>query len=101
MSSLSTWLRWFKYAGGMFFILVQICFMAADRGSYVLIDYWLATWTTAVGQEIIVLGRQFPDQYNSQTPYLIVYTILALCTFIFLVARSQWAVFGGIRACNR
>ena len=68
--------------------------MACDRGSYVLIDWWLATWTSAVGNEITVLGLTFPDQYDSQTPYLIVYSILCCSMLFFLVARSQWAVFG-------
>ena len=94
MSSLSVWLLWFQYAGGLVFIIIQICFMACDRGSYVLIDWWLATWTSAVGNEITVLGFTFPDQYDSQTPYLIVYSTLCCSMLVFLVARSQWAVFG-------
>lgn len=95
MSSISIWLLWFQYAGGFFFIIVQIILMACDRGSYILIDWWLATWTSALGKEI------FPDQFDSQDPYLIVYSVLVLCMLIFLAARSQWAVFGGIRACRK
>ena len=49
MSSFSIWLLWFQYAGGFFFIIVQIILMACDRGSYILIDWWLATWTSSVG----------------------------------------------------
>ena len=101
MSSLSIWYLWFQYAGGLFFIVIQIILMACDRGSYVLIDWWLATWTSSVGQEITIFGRVFPDQYDSQTPYLIVFTLLAVSMWVFLVARSQWAVFGGLRACER
>lgn len=101
MSSLSIWLLWFQYAGGFFFIIVQIILMACDRGTYVLIDWWLATWTSAIGQDITVLGKEFPDQFDSQNPYLIVYSGLVLCMLIFLAARSQWAVFGGIRACRK
>ena len=101
MSSLSIWLLWFQYAGGFFFIIVQIILMACDRGSYILIDWWLATWTSALGKEITVLGVIFPDQFDSQNPYLVVYSVLVLCMLIFLAARSQWAVFGGIRACRK
>jgi len=86
-----------KGAGGFFFIIVQIILMACDRGSYILIDWWLATWTSSVGNSITVLGVIFPDQFDSQDPYLIVYSVLVLCMLIFLAARSQWAVFGGIR----
>ena len=78
-SSPETWLLWFKYAGGLGFILVQIFFMACDRGSYVLIDYWLAIWSTSAGQSINILGVEFPNQYDgisAQSPYLIVYTSL-------------------------
>ena len=101
MSSISIWLLWFQYAGGFFFIIVQIILMACDRGSYILIDWWLATWTSALGKEITVLGVIFPDQFDSQNPYLVVYSVLVLFMLIFLAARSQWAVFGGIRACRK
>jgi hypothetical protein len=46
VSSIQTWLLWFKYAGGLVFISVQIILMTCDRCSYVAIDWWLATWTT-------------------------------------------------------
>ena len=104
VSALGTWMLWFKYAGGLLFVTVQIILMTGDRGLYVLIDWWLATWTSAVGQEITVLGREFPDQYDgrsAQIQYVAVYAILVAAQFLFLVSRSQWAVFGGIRACKR
>ena len=85
------------------FVIIQILFLTLDRGSYVAIDWWLATWTSAVGQDIVVFGRTFPDQLDgrpAQYPYLIVYAILIVSMLIFLIARSQWAVFGGIRACE-
>eukprot|EP00984_Skeletonema_dohrnii_P028078 scaffold17909_cov127-Skeletonema_dohrnii-CCMP3373.AAC.3 len=88
-SSVGIWLLWFVYAGG---------------GSYVVIDWWLAIWTSSAGTEITVFGRTFPNQYDgiqAQTPYLIVYVVLIVFMFVFLVARTQWAIHGGIRASRR
>ena len=86
VSSLRIWLLWFKYAGGILFITLQITFMGLDRGSYVAIDFWLATWTSSVGQEISVFGIPFPNQYETQAPYILVYTC-----FNFLRAASYLA----------
>ncbi|KAL7542622.1 hypothetical protein ACHAXR_012333 [Thalassiosira sp. AJA248-18] len=104
VSSLGIWWLWFEYAGGLVFIVIQICLMACDRGSYVAIDWWLATWTSSAGKEITVFGRVFPDQFDglsAQVPYVIVYTAIVFVMLFFLTLRSQWAVFGGIRACDR
>ena len=103
-SSIAIWLLWFHYAGGVLFITLQIILMAADRGSYVAIDWWLAVWTSSAGQSITVFGHEFPNQYegiSAQIPYLLVYTAIVGCMTLFLVLRSQWAVFGGIRACRK
>ncbi|KAL7549818.1 hypothetical protein ACHAWF_013061 [Thalassiosira exigua] len=103
-SALGIWLLWFQYAGGIIFIVIQILLMACDRGSYVVIDWWLATWTSSAGQEITVFGMVFPNQFegrSAQVPYVIVYTLLVVVMLTFLVARSQWAVLGGIKACER
>jgi len=104
ISTLGTWLLWFKYAGGILFVVVQVILMACDRGSYVAIDWWLSQWTTASDQGIEVFGREFPSQTegrSAQFQYLAVYAVLVVFMFVFLVSRSQWAVFGGIRACER
>jgi len=103
-SSVGVWLLWFVYAGGFFFIIMQVIFLILDRGSYVVIDWWLAIWTSSAGTEITVFGRTFPNQYDgiqAQTPYLIVYVVLIVFMFVFLVARTQWAIHGGIRASRR
>ena len=101
ISSLRIWLLWFQYAGGIVFVVVQIVLMTLDRGTYVTIDWWLATWTSAIDTGITVFGIEFPSQMETQRPYLIVYSVLVAAMLVFLVARSQWAVFGGIRACER
>jgi len=101
VSSLSIWLLWFKYAGGILFITVQIMLMGLDRGSYVAIDFWLAIWTSSAGQVISVFGITFPNQYETQNPYVLVYTILVAFMVCFLIMRSLWAVSGGVRASTR
>jgi ABC-type multidrug transport system fused ATPase/permease subunit len=104
ISALRTWLLWFKYAGGVVFVVVQIILMACDRGSYVAIDWWIAQWTTASDQSIVIFGKEFPSQLegrSAQFQYLAVYAVLVVFMFTFLVCRSQWAVWGGIRACER
>jgi len=103
-SAIETWLLWFRYAGGVWFIIIQIIFMALDRGCYVLIDWWLSTWTSSAGKSITVFGIEFPNQFDgrsAQFPYLTVYSILVVAMFFFLTCRSQWAVHGGIRTCRR
>jgi ABC-type multidrug transport system ATPase subunit len=40
LSSLRTWLLWFKHAGGLFFFTSQMLFMALDRFTYVAVEYW-------------------------------------------------------------
>lgn len=104
VSSIQTWLLWFKYAGGLVFISVQIILMTCDRCSYVAIDWWLATWTSSASQSIVVFGHEFPNQADgrsSQIPYVTVYAAIVLFMLFFLFLRSQWAVMGGIRACRR
>ena len=67
-----------------------------------MIDWWLATWTTSANQDIEVFGIAFPSQLDgNQTPYLLVYCGLVAFMLMFLTARSQWATYGGIRACRR
>jgi len=104
VSSVRIWLLWFFYAGSFFFIIMQLIFMTMDRGSYVVIDWWLAIWTSSAGTEVTVFRRTFPNQYDgiqAQIPYLMVYVGLIVFMFIFLVARTQWAIHGGIRASRR
>jgi ATP-binding cassette subfamily C (CFTR/MRP) protein 1 len=41
LSSLSTWLLWFKYAGGVPFLVMQFLLLTLDRLAYVSSEYWL------------------------------------------------------------
>lgn len=79
LSSLHTWLLWFRRAGGAYFLSLQIFFMAIDRFAYVLTEYWLALWTDAAEGPITVLGKEFPSQLegrSAQFDYLAVYAVI-------------------------
>lgn len=41
LSSLKTWLLWFKYAGGVPFLVMQFLLLTLDRLAYVASEYWL------------------------------------------------------------
>jgi len=56
LSSLSTWLLWFKHAGGVYFLSLQVVFMAIDRFAYVAVEYWLARWTNGAEKTVKSFG---------------------------------------------
>eukprot|EP00957_Ditylum_brightwellii_P099802 7602721-Ditylum_brightwellii.AAC.1 len=87
-SALGIWFLWFSYAGGVLFAIIQIVLMGCDRGSYVIIDWWLASWTSAENQSISVLGRQFPNQMDGRPAQLQYITV------------TQWAIRGGVCVCE-
>ena len=69
-----------------------------------VIDWWLSFWTSAAGREVTVFGYVFPNQYDgiqAQIPSILVYVGLIVFMFVFLVARTQWALHGGVRASRR
>jgi ABC-type multidrug transport system fused ATPase/permease subunit len=41
LSSLKTWMLWFRYAGGAYFISILIVAMVIDRLAYVASEFWL------------------------------------------------------------
>jgi len=103
LSSVSTWLLWFKHAGGPVFFFLQVLFMAIDRFAYVAVEYWLARWTSASDGPIEVLGIGFPSQEegrSAQYEYLMVYAIIIVISVLATVLRSEWAVTGGRNAAK-
>ena len=93
LSSLSTWLLWFKHAGGVYFIFVHIFFMAIDRFTYVAVEYWLARWTEGAYDSVNVMGIEFPaqsDGFSSQGKYVLVYSLLILASVVGTFLRSEW-----------
>lgn len=88
LSSLRVWLLWFMRAGGIYFLSLQIIFMAIDRFAYVAVEYWLARWTEAATEPIEVFGVEFPPQTDgrpAQYQYLKVYASL-ICISVFSTA---------------
>jgi len=103
LSSLTTWLLWFKHAGGTYFLFFQILFMSIDRFMYVGVEWWIARWTTAADSSIEVFGIYFPPQTegrSAQYKYLTVYSIIIAISVLATVIRSEWAVTGGRHAAR-
>lgn len=90
LSSLHTWLLWFKQAGGLFYIGILVLLMTGDRFAYVATEYWLARWTTGAYEPVDVFGTTFPPQSDgrsAQYQYLTVYAIILLISAIFTILR--------------
>jgi ABC-type multidrug transport system fused ATPase/permease subunit len=98
LSSLRTWLLWFKRAGGLPFFLTQLLLMAVDRLAYVAIDFFLAVWTSGAEKSAKFAWIEFPPQSDAQGRYLGVYWILILVSALATFLRSEWGVVGGGRA---
>jgi ATP-binding cassette subfamily C (CFTR/MRP) protein 1 len=90
LSSLGTWLLWFRRAGGFFFMGLQVLFMTIDRFSYVAVEYWLARWTRGSEQSITVFGIEFAPQtdgLSAQYKYLTVYSLIILISIAATMLR--------------
>jgi ABC-type multidrug transport system fused ATPase/permease subunit len=101
LSSINTWLLWFRRAGGMTFFTLQVLFMALDRVVYVAIEWLLARWTSATDTSVTILNIEFPaqtDGFSAQTKYVTVYGILMAVMIVAVLLRSEWAVAGGGRS---
>lgn len=103
LSSLHTWLLWFKHAGGLYFLSIQIFLMTLDRFAYVAVEYWLAQWSNSVSDPLHVLGMELPPQIDgrsAQYQYLAIYSAIIAISILATVLRSEWAVTGGSRAAK-
>eukprot|EP00522_Entomoneis_paludosa_P016423 CAMPEP_0172447702 /NCGR_PEP_ID=MMETSP1065-20121228/6951_1 /TAXON_ID=265537 /ORGANISM="Amphiprora paludosa, Strain CCMP125" /LENGTH=1365 /DNA_ID=CAMNT_0013199065 /DNA_START=11 /DNA_END=4108 /DNA_ORIENTATION=+ len=104
LSSLRTWLLWFDYAGGAWFLLIMFVFLACDRFFYVAVEYWIARWTDGADEPIEALGRTFAPQtdgFSAQYDYLRVFSTVVAISVLFTNLRSEWVVTGGSRAAKK
>lgn len=91
---MKTWLLWFKHAGGLGFLLMQVLLLAMDRFAYVATEFWLSTWTDGADGPITVFGFDFPaqtDGYSAQYRYLAVYGTILFVSCLSTFLRSEWA----------
>jgi len=103
LSSMRTWLLWFKRAGGLYFFLLQMSFMVIDRIAYVAVEFFLAAWTSGAYKTVTYIGVEFPPQsdgLSAQAKYLKYYWIIILVSAIATGLRSEWGVTGGGRAAR-
>ncbi|CAB9498980.1 Oligomycin resistance ATP-dependent permease YOR1 [Seminavis robusta] len=103
LSKFSTWLVWFKYAGGWTFFLLQFLFLVMDRSLYVSSEWWIATWTDASDESTEAFGREFPPQTDgrsAQIQYIVVYFIILALSITATTIRSHWGVQGGARCAE-
>lgn len=94
ISSLNTWLLWYKHAGGFYFMGVMAMLMIVDRFAYVALEYWLARWTQGATDPVTVFGLEFPPQTegrSAQYRYLVVYALILLTSFLATLGRSEWS----------
>jgi ABC-type multidrug transport system fused ATPase/permease subunit len=103
LSSLKTWLLWFKNAGGLPFLSTQIFLLFLDRFFYVATEFWLAFWTSAAYAPGEFFGREFPAQTDGRTAqaqYIGFYILILCLSLLGTFSRSQWAVTGGARCAK-
>jgi ABC-type multidrug transport system fused ATPase/permease subunit len=101
LSSMKTWLLWFKRAGGAWFGITVVVLMAIDRFAYVAVEWFLALWANGAYEPVNVLGFEFPPQsdgYSAQSLYLKVYFTINFVSIFSTAIRSEFAVTGGVRA---
>jgi len=90
LSSINTWLLWFKHAGGAVFLGILMLLLTLDRFMYVATEYWLALWTKGADSSIEVFGIYFPPQTegrSAQYKYLLVYCLILVVSLFFTFLR--------------
>ena len=85
---------YFQKAGGiLWFVIVMLAFVL-ERTSYVLVDYWLATWTkAAAGVDVEFIGIDLPSD-DSTGVYRRTYALLILLMLVMVMVRLQWFAIG-------
>lgn len=90
ISSVKTWLLWFKHAGGFYYVGIFVILMVVDRFAYVALEWWLARWTEGADESVTVFGVTFPPQTDgrsAQYQYLLVYSLILVVSLVGTLAR--------------
>ena len=101
LSSMKTWLLWFKRAGGAWYGTTIVILMGLDRFFYVVVEWFLATWSEGADKPVSFIGFDFPAQsegLSTQSQYLKVFFAINFISILFTSIRSEFIVTGGIRA---
>ncbi|VEU37559.1 unnamed protein product [Pseudo-nitzschia multistriata] len=101
LSSMKTWILWFKRAGGAWFGMTIFFFLFLDRFAYVAVEWFLASWTSGAYEPVTILGVDFDaqsDGLQAQAQYLKVFASIILVSLLATAVRSEFAVTGGVRA---
>eukprot|EP00965_Chrysotila_dentata_P138666 4586689-Pleurochrysis_carterae.AAC.1 len=88
---------------GWLFFLVLIIFFVFERSTYVLTDVWLSAWSNAGSGEdasgvAVFFGLGDIDSAADNRAYLYVYIGLFTANALFVVMRTFWFSYGGVRA---
>ena len=103
LSSWTTWLLWFKYAGGFYFVCIMVFLLTIDRIFFFGQEYWVARWTDGAYEPITIFGISFAPQTDgrsAQYNYLAAYAVILALALCANLARSEWGVTGGSRAAR-
>ena len=104
LSQISTWLNWFKFAGGTCFFIMIVISMTFDRFMYVATEWWLAQWTRGVDEPIYRFGRWYPaqtDGEHAQYGYIVTYLLILVVSLFTTILRTNWIIQGGARCSSR
>jgi len=103
ISQISTWLKWFEFSGGRFFVVVIFLAISFDRLMYVATEWWLAMWTQGAYHPVYAFGREFAAQSmgDSQSEYITTYVIILVVACIATFIRTTWITQGGARCASR
>lgn len=104
LSQISTWIKWFTYAGGFCFFITIIITMIFDRFMYVATEWFLAIWTQGAYEPVYKLGRWYPaqtDGIEAQYEYVKTFLVILAVSMTATILRTNWIIQGGARCSSR
>jgi len=101
LSSVKTWLLWYRHAGGVWYTGTVFALLSLDRFSYVAVEWFLAMWSNGAYEPVTICGVNFPPQtdgLSAQKQYIAVYLSILVVSIAATTVRSEFTVTGGVRA---